>query len=43
MADSGTILLGSTLPEVSNIQRNSLTIDGSGETIIIDGDDLYRC
>src|SRR5271154_2892760 len=36
---SGTIKLGSggTLPEI----LNTLTIDGSGQTIAIDGDDLY--
>src|SRR5262249_44885023 len=34
---SGTIFLGSSLPAIANGSGGSLTIDGTGETIIIDG------
>jgi fibronectin-binding autotransporter adhesin len=34
---SGTITLGSTLPAIANTSPGSLTIDGSGQSITIDG------
>src|SRR5579862_5868399 len=34
---SGTITLGSSLPSIANIQPDSLTIDGSGQAITVDG------
>ena len=39
---SGTIDLGSTLPTITNTSPNSLTIDGSGQSITISGQNLYR-
>jgi hypothetical protein len=39
---SGTITLGSTLPAIANSSPNSLTIDGSGQTITIDGANSYQ-
>jgi len=34
---SGTITLGSSLPSIANIQPDSLTSDGSGQAITVDG------
>jgi len=34
---SGTITLGSVLPPITNSSPGSLTIDGTGQTIIVDG------
>lgn len=39
---SGTITLGSTLPTIVNTSPGSLTIDGSGQTITVDGARLYQ-
>ena len=39
---SGTILLGSTLPTITNTSPRSLTIDGSGQTITVDGASLNQ-
>jgi hypothetical protein len=39
---SGTITLGSTLPAVANTSPGSLTIDGSGRTITIDGANSFQ-
>jgi hypothetical protein len=39
---SGKITLGSTLPAVANTSPGSLTIDGSGRSITIDGANLYE-
>ena len=39
---SGTIDLGSTLPTITNTPPNSLTIDGTGQSITISGQNLYR-
>ena len=38
----GTITLGSTLPAVANTSPGSLTIDGTGQTVTVDGVNLYR-
>ena len=38
----GTIELGSTLPTIINTSPNSLTIDGSGQAINIDGQEKYQ-
>src|SRR5579862_873171 len=39
---SGMITLGSSLPNIANSSGGSLTIDGSGETITIDGASTYE-
>jgi CSLREA domain-containing protein len=39
---SGTITLGSTLPAIANTSPGSLTIDGTGQAITIDGAGAYR-
>jgi CSLREA domain-containing protein len=39
---SGTIELGSTLPTITNTPPSSLTIDGTGQSITISGQNLYR-
>src|SRR6202046_2439591 len=39
---SGTITLGSTLPTIVNTSPGRLTIDGSGQTITVDGARLYQ-
>ena len=39
---SGTITLSSTLPPIANTSPGSLTIDGSGQAITIDGADSYQ-
>ena len=39
---SGMIDLGSTLPTITNTSPNSLTIDGTGQSITISGQNLYR-
>ena len=39
---SGTITLSGTLPAIANTSPNSLTIDGSGQSITIDGAGLYQ-
>jgi hypothetical protein len=39
---SGTITLGSTLPTIVNTSPGSLTIDGSGRSITVDGASLYQ-
>ena len=36
----GTIELGSTLPTITNTSPNSLTIDGSGQAITINGQEF---
>src|SRR6202451_2361679 len=38
---SGTITLGSSLPTIANTSPGSLTIDGSGHAITLDGASLY--
>jgi CSLREA domain-containing protein len=38
----GTIELGSTLPTITNTPPSSLTIDGTGQSITISGQNLYR-
>jgi len=37
---SGTITLGSALPAIANASPGSLTIDGTGQTISVNGDSL---
>jgi CSLREA domain-containing protein len=39
---SGTIDLGSTLPAITNTSPDSLTIDGTGQSITISGQNLYQ-
>ena len=39
---SGTITLLSALPEITNTSPGSLTIDGSGQAITVDGASLYE-
>jgi hypothetical protein len=39
---SGTITLGSPLPAIANSSPGSLTIDGSGRSITVDGASLYQ-
>ncbi len=39
---SGTITLASALPPIANSSPRSLTIDGTGQTIAIDGYDTYQ-
>lgn len=39
---SGTITLGSTLPAIANSSPGSLTIDGTGQTVTVDGASTYR-
>ena len=39
---SGTITLGSTLPAIANTSPGSLTIDGSGQAITVDGASMFR-
>ena len=39
---SGTITLGSPLPTIVNTSPGSLTIDGSGHAITVDGANLYQ-
>jgi len=39
---SGTITLGSTLPAIANTSPDSLTIDGSGHAITVDGASSFR-
>jgi CSLREA domain-containing protein len=39
---SGKITLTSTLPAIANSSPGSLTIDGTGQTITIDGDDSFQ-
>jgi CSLREA domain-containing protein len=39
---SGTIDLGSTLPTIKNSSPHSLTIDGTGQSITISGQNLYE-
>jgi CSLREA domain-containing protein len=39
---SGKITLISTLPAIANSSSGSLTIDGTGQTITIDGDDSFQ-
>src|SRR5271169_1218816 len=41
-AVSGTIMLGSSLPAIINTSPGSLTIDGSGQTITLDGASTYQ-
>lgn len=38
----GTITLTSTLPAIANTSPGSLTIDGAGQTVTVDGGNLYR-
>jgi predicted outer membrane repeat protein len=37
-----TITLGSALPAIANTSPNTLTIDGTGQSITIDGDSTYQ-
>jgi predicted outer membrane repeat protein len=39
---SGTIILGSTLPTIENVSPASLTIDGSGQTITVSGNNAVQ-
>ena len=39
---SGTITLGSTLPAIANTSPGSLTIDGSGQAITVDGASMFQ-
>src|ERR1700733_1165710 len=39
---SGTITLGSTLPAIANTAGLSVAIDGTGQTITLNGANLYR-
>jgi len=39
---SGTITLGGTLPAIANSSPGSLTIDGSGQNITVDGANTYQ-
>ena len=39
---SGTITLGSTLPAIANTSPNTLTIDGRGQTVTVDGASAYQ-
>src|SRR6202046_2559466 len=39
---SGTITLGSTLPAIANTSPGSLTIDGSGQAITVDGANAFQ-
>ncbi len=39
---SGPIVLSSTLPAIANASPGSLTIDGTGQTIAVNGDSLYQ-
>lgn len=39
---SGAITLGSTLPAIANTSPGSLTIDGSGQTITVDGANSFQ-
>ena len=39
---SGTITLSGTLPSIANGSHGSLTIDGGGQTVVVDGANLYR-
>jgi len=39
---SGTITLGSTLPAIANTSPGSLTIDGSGQAITVDGANSFQ-
>jgi hypothetical protein len=39
---SGTMTLGSALPAIANTSPGSLTIDGSGQTITVDGAGTYQ-
>jgi hypothetical protein len=39
---TGTITLGSTLPEIANVAPNSLTIDGTGQNITISGNNMVQ-
>ncbi len=39
---SGIITLASSLPAIANVSPNSLTIDGTGQTITINGNTVYQ-